>query len=350
MGTEIKCENIFPEIFNNTKAKKSDINALLIEIGNANCGKLLPTKNEYSEKYLIKRIDDALNRQVTFYLNQLTNNEDWLFLDKKIIKDISDKSPWLLFDSQSKNINLKNLHNKIGELEKQPTFKNYIDLFISNQISFSAYALNQDILENELLSILLRLKSIKPNPLLPFARTQFREEKINSLKEAVGKSFSKFESNQNDYVVALFDIYYFEVLIEQLTKAKKSIDILMFYFSLDRRRKDAITTKLFDAIIEAHKRKVQINIVLDKDKQGQKYFSRKINNNAIQNLQEAGINARFDSIGKVTHSKIIVIDSKVTFIGSHNFSLSSAHIYDEASVMISSEKLATFYKEFISNN
>ena len=105
--------------------------------------------------------------------------------------------------------------------------------------------------------------------------------------------------------LATIDVYFSLVddpertIIEELNKAKKSIDIAMYYFT-DR--------NLANTVIDAHNRGVRVRVYLDKDQKEAKYSKSRY-------LAKHGITIRYSNNPYIMHHKFAVIDNEVVVIG-----------------------------------
>ena len=52
----------------------------------------------------------------------------------------------------------------------------------------------------------------------------------------------------------------------------------------------------------------------------------------------------------VTHSKIITVDGRYTFLGAHNLSNSASYRYEEISLLVDSRALADHYTRLIEHS
>jgi phosphatidylserine/phosphatidylglycerophosphate/cardiolipin synthase-like enzyme len=95
----------------------------------------------------------------------------------------------------------------------------------------------------------------------------------------------------------------------------------------------------------AKQRGVVVRVLVDRDRPSDAYGSTDINRSAVEALTEAGVEVRWDSISQLAHSKVVVVDSSTTLIGSHNWTEKSFFEYQEVSVLIESGSLARHYEE-----
>ena len=98
-----------------------------------------------------------------------------------------------------------------------------------------------------------------------------------------------------------------ELLQSTINDAKKSIDVAAYSFT---------SYKIVDALIEARKRGVKVQVVLDKGQKNRHY-------RAIEELQDAGIPVRFNGRYAIMHDKFMIIDSRTIESGSFNYTISA---------------------------
>ena len=69
------------------------------------------------------------------------------------------------------------------------------------------------------------------------------------------------------------------------------------------------------ALVQAHKRGVDVRVVVDKGESGRRYMT-----HALNTLVDAGVPVRTDSHYKIQHDKVIIADGQTTETGSFNYS------------------------------
>ena len=92
------------------------------------------------------------------------------------------------------------------------------------------------------------------------------------------------------------------------------------------------------ALIAAAKRGVRVTVILDQPPEGD--APQAPNRPVAAQLRQQGITVQFDTPERMTHTKLVVIDQRYVFIGSHNFTESALRYNNEASVRIDSPRLA----------
>jgi hypothetical protein len=131
---------------------------------------------------------------------------------------------------------------------------------------------------------------------------------------------------------------YYYLLRAAIGRAQRRIDVVMFHIALPRR--DHPTLRLLEALAAARARGVRVRVLTDRDRVDDPYHSVVINAAAIRFLLDEGVNVRVDAPGRLLHSKMIVIDSEQTIIGSHNWSAGSYFSFDDLSVDVISPRFA----------
>lgn len=142
---------------------------------------------------------------------------------------------------------------------------------------------------------------------------------------------------QEPRVTFLANEEYFEALIPHLTQAKQEIVVSMFLFAPSDHENNR-ANQVREALIEAAKRGVRVRVLLDVS--DDEVFSTEANRGVAKGLRRHGISVQFDSPGRTTHTKLVIIDQHAVFLGSHNFTHSALRHNNEASVLIESPKLA----------
>jgi phosphatidylserine/phosphatidylglycerophosphate/cardiolipin synthase-like enzyme len=138
---------------------------------------------------------------------------------------------------------------------------------------------------------------------------------------------------------------YFPALLEAIDNAQKEILISMFSFKAGDHKNsypDRITAHLAGAI----KRGVNVIVVLERP--GNK--SDELGRQNIQTgkiLEAKGIRVFFDSPNKTTHTKLVVIDEHLVFLGSHNFTQSALKYNNEVSILLDRPDLAQNVRDYI---
>jgi len=130
----------------------------------------------------------------------------------------------------------------------------------------------------------------------------------------------------------LIDGEYYMRLINDLKSAKKSIYVTMFLMKYDPADSYDHANDLIRALVEARRRGVSVHVVLEN--------SIDDNRAAYNYLRSNGVDVVFDSPSTTLHTKMVIIDGRIVYIGSHNWSEAALDWNHEVSVRIESREMA----------
>ncbi len=118
------------------------------------------------------------------------------------------------------------------------------------------------------------------------------------------------------------------LIIRTIGEAKKIIQVQAYSFT---------NADIAKALLEAHKRGVNVRVVLDKSQETEKYTSATF-------LANAGVPVRIDDDFAIAHSKIMIIDGETVITGSFNFTKAAEERNAENVLVIRGNKeLAKLY-------
>ncbi|MCX5703425.1 MAG: phospholipase D-like domain-containing protein [Candidatus Omnitrophica bacterium] len=143
---------------------------------------------------------------------------------------------------------------------------------------------------------------------------------------------------------------YFPAVKEVLSKAQKSIYLVMYFVQFDPKVKKSPVSELVEELVSAHNRGVKVKVILDQNviwgNKGEIKRRDDKNETLFMHLKKLGIEVYYDNLFTVTHSKAIVIDEETVILGSANWTESSLRNNREASCKAQSKELA---KEFLAD-
>lgn len=145
--------------------------------------------------------------------------------------------------------------------------------------------------------------------------------------------------NNNNYV---------ENIVKDIAKAKDNITCALFMYKVDNHNINNLheaVPLITSAFVNAAKRGVKVNIIFEKSNY-EDDLSNIYNIKTAKYLENNGINVVFDNISRKLHAKMCLIDNKIIYTGSHNFTYSAMQKNSESSVKIVSEKDAHDVKKF----
>jgi len=139
---------------------------------------------------------------------------------------------------------------------------------------------------------------------------------------------------QTSSVLPAIDVYFSpnggctEAVVKELNAAKVSVLVQAYSFT---------STPIAKALLEAHKRGVRVEVILDKSQRTKKYSEADF-------LVNVGIPVKIDAKHQIAHNKIMVIDGATVITGSFNFTKAAEENNAENLLVIRSPELAATYE------
>jgi phosphatidylserine/phosphatidylglycerophosphate/cardiolipin synthase-like enzyme len=115
-----------------------------------------------------------------------------------------------------------------------------------------------------------------------------------------------------------------DAIIKELNKAKSSVLVQADSFT---------SAPIAKALLNAHKRGVKVEVLLDKSQRIQKYPSATF-------LSNQGIPTKIDAQHAIAHNKVMIIDGETVITGSFNFTKAAEENNAENLLVIKDRKLA----------
>lgn len=120
-----------------------------------------------------------------------------------------------------------------------------------------------------------------------------------------------------------------EAIVIAIDQAKTEILVQAYSFT---------SAPIAKALVEAHKRGVRVQIILDRSQRKERYSSADF-------TAHAGIPTYIDAAHAIAHNKVMVIDNAVVITGSFNFTKAAEQNNAENLISIKSKQLALVYAE-----
>jgi len=118
-----------------------------------------------------------------------------------------------------------------------------------------------------------------------------------------------------------------EAIIKEISGARTEILVQAYSFT---------STPIAKALVDAHKRGVKVQAILDKSQRSERYSSATF-------LANSGIPTFTDGEHAIAHNKIMVIDGATVVTGSYNFTRAAEEKNAENVLIIRSKDLAALY-------
>ena len=145
-------------------------------------------------------------------------------------------------------------------------------------------------------------------------------------------------------IMLLADDAYYPQLRRFINGARHRIDMVMYLFKSGKSRTNR-ANQIARALVMARKRGVKVQVVLEKSNWNDSVNSE--NRKIARYLRHHGVGVRFDSLATTTHSKVVVIDQRFCFVGSHNLTHSALARNHEMSILFDSPKVARQMQNYI---
>ena len=133
-------------------------------------------------------------------------------------------------------------------------------------------------------------------------------------------------------------------MIKLFDSAENSIQAMIYQVRYYEKYPDGVNRQMYESLIRAAERNVKVQIIVD---QSSWNVSSTLKNEQFAEYMKAnGIEVYFDPADKTTHTKVVIVDSLYTVIGSTNWSFYAFEKNNESAVIVKSEKLALDYVDY----
>jgi phosphatidylserine/phosphatidylglycerophosphate/cardiolipin synthase-like enzyme len=133
------------------------------------------------------------------------------------------------------------------------------------------------------------------------------------------------------------DAQYFQVAQRIIKEAKASIHVMMFEMGYYDQHPNTPTNLLIKELIHAKKRGVKVEVILEV-REGEDRTTKR-NRHTGKILSDGGVEVIFDLLSKTTHAKSMVVDGRLTLLGSTNWTYYALTNNHEVSVLVQSKEL-----------
>ncbi|MEW6377744.1 MAG: phospholipase D-like domain-containing protein [Thermodesulfobacteriota bacterium] len=134
------------------------------------------------------------------------------------------------------------------------------------------------------------------------------------------------------------DAQYFQVAKKMIQEAKTSIQVMMFEMGFYDKHPNTPSNLLIGELIEAKKRGVKVEVILEV-REGEDRITKR-NRQTGKILSDRGVEVIYDPLFKTAHAKCMVVDEKLTLLGSTNWTYYALTNNNEVSVLIRSKEVA----------
>ncbi len=147
--------------------------------------------------------------------------------------------------------------------------------------------------------------------------------------------FDSFDSNAS----LIFNSQYPKKVGEIIDRAEYSIRLAVFYLVPGSEGVNDLINKL----VKAKDRGVDVEVVLSPNSEK---GCQNINTFGYKLLSTKGIDVFFEHPSNLKHSKVLVVDKKISVIGSHNWTAGSFYAFEDISIAIESTHVASAWEDW----
>jgi phosphatidylserine/phosphatidylglycerophosphate/cardiolipin synthase-like enzyme len=134
------------------------------------------------------------------------------------------------------------------------------------------------------------------------------------------------------------DAQYFQTAQKMIREAKESVYVMMFEMGYYEEHPTTPSNLLIKELIGAKKRGVKVEVVLDV-REGEDRTTKR-NRRTGKILSEGGVEVIYDPLSKTTHAKLMIVDGKLTLVGSTNWTYDALTNNNEVAVLVKSKEVA----------
>ena len=145
-------------------------------------------------------------------------------------------------------------------------------------------------------------------------------------------------------VQVITDREYFSVVRTCFKEARSSIAVMMFEAVYYDRYPNSPTNLLIRELIAARKRGVDVKVILEKRKEGDRTQENNLKTGKL--LSEGGVTVAYDPVAVTTHTKLLIVDREISVVGSTNWTYSALEKNHEVSVFIRSPEVAKNLQDY----
>ena len=138
---------------------------------------------------------------------------------------------------------------------------------------------------------------------------------------------------------------YAEALLRGIGNARESILCSFYLFKITETRNNQ-PARIAEELVRARKRGVAVTVILENSGKERDPLNAD-NRRTASLLARGGVKVIFDSPRVTTHNKIVVIDRRYIYLGSHNLTQGALWYNNELSVLINSPEMAAEVRAYL---
>lgn len=138
---------------------------------------------------------------------------------------------------------------------------------------------------------------------------------------------------------------YGEALLQGIRTARSTILVSCYLFKITDFPGN-LPRRIAEELIDARRRGLTVTVVFEQSREADDSLNRE-NRSTATLLSRNGVTVRFDSLRRTTHTKVVVIDGRYVYLGSHNLTHSALTRNNELSVLLDSPETAREVVNFL---
>ena len=163
-----------------------------------------------------------------------------------------------------------------------------------------------------------------------------------SAMKAIGRLQVSYSINGAD-IQALEDEEYYYSVLNDLREAREEVLVAMYSMIYDPDDPYDWANDLIQELAKAEERGVQVRVIIEY----RTYWGCKDENlEAYDYLKEHGVDVKLDYDSETDHLKLVVIDGRIAYVGSHNWSEAGLYYNREVTVRIVDEGIASELRSY----
>jgi phosphatidylserine/phosphatidylglycerophosphate/cardiolipin synthase-like enzyme len=175
--------------------------------------------------------------------------------------------------------------------------------------------------------------------MFPLAQTPVVQADGGPILAAKTGGVGNLQSLQGCPITLLANRDYYHALQRAIDSAREEI-ILSFFLYKTVGHRGSYPDVILEKLIAARQRGVRVEVTLEQGSRDRQEDADRQNRETAEKLIKAGIKVLMDSPKRTTHTKLVVIDRRYTFVGSHNLTAAALKYNNELSVLIESAAVA----------
>jgi cardiolipin synthase len=155
-------------------------------------------------------------------------------------------------------------------------------------------------------------------------------------------------------IVVLKDGDYYPAVLSLVRSARKRIECALYLVHIDEEaHPEGKEIVLLDALVEAAGRGVTVRMILDVTRQRRNREPEEResvegkNHAAARYLLKRGIRVEQDSLDRVMHDKLLIVDGETVVVGSSNWTYSALFRNSESSLLVRSKEVARRFRKHL---